>query len=168
MRLRAMIAVAPILLASSCGYHVVKLELPVPSGGCVHFDGLDGGEAHPELAAWASDELKQRLGPDLCGPGEAGTTLTGTVEWVTPDVSLTEVAASGQSLAGGTWIAAATIRIVADGETIWGPEGVEVRRDFLSTASPVTEHAALQSHLQLLATALGEALADLLHDPSVR
>ena len=165
MRHGALIAI--VLLATSCGYRVVRIELPPTAGECIHVKRLDGGDAHPELAQWVSDALTTRLGPDVCAPSQSGPTLTGTIEWVGPDTPLMEATPSGHALAGSTYTAAASIRIV-DGDTIlWGPEGVEVSREFFSTEEPATEAAALQSHIQLLSEALAEALVDLLHDPAL-
>jgi hypothetical protein len=85
------------------------------------------------------------------------------VEAVGQISSHTTVDDSGPVRAGGRWRALATVRIEEGGRILWGPQGVEVERDFLSTGSALTEQAALDEHLRLLSGDLAHALAEVIY-----
>ena len=152
------------LLLTGCGYQLVRYELPSAAGPCVHVDDLDPGAAHVQVALWASSVLRTELAPHVCKSGEPGAHLTGKVQWVQQDQSLQTVDDAGGVHVGGVWAAAATIELTRDGEVIWGPHGVEVTREFLSTGSAVTEMDAMDTNLRLLSESLAQALVKLLYE----
>ncbi len=163
IRARIVAVVAAVALSSGCGYRLVRFELPAAAGGCVHVGRIDGGGAYPHLAHHTEATLRERLAQDLCAPGQAGATLVGTLHPVAQEQPLVGVDPAGAVLLGGTWIATAEIRLVRDGEDVWGPKSVEVERDMLATGDGMLEADALEAHIRLLGERLGEALADLLY-----
>jgi hypothetical protein len=163
MRGRRALVPLLVLATCSCGYRLLRFDLPPDAGGCVRVRGIDGGESHPQLAHWVEATLRTRLAADACAAGEEGAVLAGTVEWVREDQTLLTVDERGGEYAGGTWVAAATIRLERQGRVGWGPEGVEVSRELVSTGSAMLEADAVESHLRLLGEKLGEALVDLLY-----
>jgi hypothetical protein len=156
-------ALALFLCAAGCGYRFVEHALPAPAGPCVHFDTLDGGAAYPRVALWAGSALRQEIAPDLCAPGEAGARLSGTVQAVEQTAAHLMLGDVGAEKAGGRWIARASVSLDRDGTVVWGPVGVEVERDFLSTGAALTEQDAFDAHLRLLSEDLGRAVADVLY-----
>jgi len=156
-------AVALAILLSGCGYRIVRPELPATAGGCVVFDGLDGGGSYPAVAALASAELRAHIAPDLCPSKGTGSILTGEVDAVEQAAAHLAVGEAGPVRSGGRWLARATVRIERGGLVVWGPLSVEVERDFLTTGSALAEGEALDAHLELLAGDLARAIADLLH-----
>jgi hypothetical protein len=129
----------------------------------VRFTGLGGGGAHPSVAAWTSASLREGIAPDLCPAGGGGAELVGEVEAVEPAGPHVSVGEYGPELAGGRWIARATIRIEDGGVTVWGPIGAEVERDFVTSGSGITELDAFEAHLRLLSEDLARALAEILY-----
>ena len=160
---RAAVLVLVGLVAAGCGYRIVRHALPGPAGACVHFDTLDGGAAYPQVAVWAGSALRQEIAPDLCPPGAGGARLTGTVQAVEQATVHLMLGDVGAEKVGGRWIARASVSIEEAGQVVWGPMGVEVERDFLSTDSSMTEQDAFQEHLRLLSEDLGRAVADVMY-----
>jgi hypothetical protein len=160
---RAVALALVCLCAAGCGYRLVRHTLPEPAGACVHFDALDGGAAYPQVALWAGSALRQEIAPDLCAPGEDGASLTGTVQAVEQASAHLMLGDVGAEKAGGRWIARASVSLEAEGRVVWGPVGVEVERDFLSTGEALTEQDAFEAHLRLLSEDLGRAVADVMY-----
>jgi len=156
-------ALSLCLCVAGCGYRMVARTLPAPAGSCVHFDALDGGAAYPQVALWAGSALRQEIAPDLCASGEAGARLSGTVEAVEQTSAHLMLGDAGAEKAGGRWIARASVSLEQDGSVVWGPLGVEVERDFLSTGAALTEQDAFEAHLRLLSEDLGRAVADVMY-----
>ncbi len=151
------------LAACGCGYRLVRHALPETAGPCVHFETLDGGAAYPQVALWAGSALRQELAPDLCAPGQAGARLSGTVQAVEQAAAHLMVGDVGAQKVGGRWIARASVSLEQDGQVVWGPVGVEVERDFVSTGATLTEQDAFEEHLRLLSEDLGRAVADVMY-----
>ena len=151
------------LLASGCGYRLVRHALPEQAGACVHFETLEGGAAYPQVALWAGTALRQEIAPDLCAPGQAGARLTGSVQAVEQATAHLMLGDVGAEKAGGRWIARASVSLEEDGVLVWGPVGVEVERDFLSTGQTLPEQDAFEAHLRLLSEDLGRAVADVMY-----
>jgi hypothetical protein len=151
------------LLSTGCGYRLVRHTLPAPAGPCVHFETLEGGAAYPQVALWAGTALRQEIAPDLCASGEAGARLTGSVQAVEQASAHLMLGDVGAESAGGRWIARASVSLEQEGEVVWGPVGVEVERDFLSTGQALAEQDAFEAHLRLLSEDLGRALADVMY-----
>ncbi len=155
--------VVAVLCTCGCGYRLVRHALPEPAGACVHFETLDGGAAYPQVAVWAGSALRQEIAPDLCAPGQAGARLTGTVQAVEQAAAHLMVGDVGAEKVGGRWIARASVSIEEDGQVVWGPLGVEVERDFLSTGATMTKQDAFEAHLRLLSEDLARAVADVMY-----
>lgn len=160
---RAAALLVPVLIVAGCGYRLVRHVLPEPAGPCVHFETLEGGGAHPKVAVWTSAALRQEIAPDLCAPGAAGARLTGSVQAVEQASAHLVVGDPGAEKVGGRWLARASVSLEEDGRVVWGPVGVEVERDFLSTGAAATELDAFEEHLILLSEDLGRAVADVLY-----
>ena len=160
---RAAALVLACLLTCGCGYRLVRHALPETAGACVHFHTLDGGAAYPQVAVWAGAALRQEIAPDLCAPGGAGARLTGTVQAVEQSSAHLMLGDVGAEKVGGRWIARASVSLEQGDKVVWGPVGVEVERDFVSTGATLTEQDAFEAHLRLLSEDLGRAVADVMY-----
>lgn len=148
-------------LVAGCGYRLVQHRLPEPAGGCVRFEGLSGGGPYPQVAMWTSAALREEMAPDLCASG--GGLLAGSVEDVEQLAGHYSVSSHGAHKMGGRWAARASLRIEKGGEVVWGPMGVEVERDFVTTGAAVTEQDAFEAHLKLIAEDLARAAAEVIY-----
>ncbi len=161
----AALSVLAALIAAGCGYHLVRAVLPAVAGGCVRFDGMEGGQAHPQVALSASSALRQEIASDLC-EGGGGTVLRVEVDEVREASPIVSVQGGAGQEAGGTWVASATVSLEDRGAVVWGPLVVRVERVLLSTGSPLQEGAALEAGLDLLAADLASAVADAVYGRS--